>query len=75
MQSPQQPDLSDIVLTKEKKDIKNLKALKGYYKISRHYRWALGQVFDEMGYSYVLIVEGKSRCAIYYYFYSKACCR
>jgi alpha-1,3-mannosyl-glycoprotein beta-1,2-N-acetylglucosaminyltransferase len=53
-----QPDLSDIVLTKDKKDIKNLKALKGYYKISRHYRWALGQVFDDMGYQYVLIVEG-----------------
>lgn len=46
------------MLTKEKKDIKNLKALKGYYKISRHYRWALGQVFDEMGYQYALIVEG-----------------
>ena len=55
----QQPDQSEIILTPEKRDIKNSQALKGYYKISRHYKWALGQVFDEMNYQYVLIVEGE----------------
>jgi alpha-1,3-mannosyl-glycoprotein beta-1,2-N-acetylglucosaminyltransferase len=67
-----QPDLSDIVLTKEKKDIKNMKALKGYYKISRHYRWALGQVFDEMGYNYVLIVEDDLEVAPDFFSYFSA---
>ena len=38
-----------------------MKALRGYYKISRHYRWALSQVFDEMDYQYVLIVEGEAK--------------
>ena len=55
----QQPNQSDIVIPKEKRDIKNLNSLKGYYKISRHYKWALGQVFDEMNYQYALIVEGR----------------
>lgn len=67
-----QPDLSDIVLTKEKKDIKNLKALKGYYKISRHYRWALGQVFDEMSYQYALIVEDDLEVASDFFSYFSA---
>ncbi len=31
----------------------------GYYKISRHFKWALSQVFDELGYDHVIIVEGK----------------
>ena len=39
----QQPDLSDV---------------QGVgYKISRHYKWALEQAFDHMGYDTVLIVE------------------
>ncbi|KAF6037032.1 MGAT1 [Bugula neritina] len=47
-----QPDLSPIPnLTK--KDKKQ----EGYYKIARHYGWALGQVFDEMKYEAVIIVE------------------
>ncbi|XP_037089237.1 alpha-1,3-mannosyl-glycoprotein 2-beta-N-acetylglucosaminyltransferase-like isoform X2 [Pollicipes pollicipes] len=46
-----QPDLSDIVLPpKEKK-------FKGYFKIARHYRWALGQMFETFNYSTVLILE------------------
>ena len=45
------PDLSDIVLTgKEKK-------FKGYYKISRHYAWALNQTFNFFNYNTVIIVE------------------
>ncbi|XP_043208577.1 alpha-1,3-mannosyl-glycoprotein 2-beta-N-acetylglucosaminyltransferase-like isoform X1 [Amphibalanus amphitrite] len=47
----QQPDQSDIVLpAKEKK-------FKGYFKIARHYRWALSQAFDTFNHSTVLILE------------------
>ena len=35
----------------------NMKRFTGYYKISRHFKWALGQMFDKMGYDSVLIVE------------------
>lgn len=46
-----QPDQSDIfVLPKDKK-------FKGYYKISRHYGWALNTTF-KAGFDYVIIVEG-----------------
>ena len=31
----------------------------GYYKIARHYKWALNQVFKVFNYSTVLIVEGE----------------
>lgn len=47
----QQPDLSDITVPpKEKK-------FKGYFKISRHYAWALNQTFHEFNYETVIIVE------------------
>lgn len=50
----QQPDLSPIPdLTKKEKK------LEGYFKISRHYKWALGQVFDTMQYETVIIMEGR----------------
>ncbi|ALC42527.1 Mgat1 [Drosophila busckii] len=46
----EQPDQSDIVvLPKEKK-------FKGYYKISRHYGWALNTTFQK-GFEFVVIVE------------------
>ncbi|XP_046402951.1 alpha-1,3-mannosyl-glycoprotein 2-beta-N-acetylglucosaminyltransferase-like isoform X1 [Ischnura elegans] len=46
-----QPDQSDIpVPTKEKK-------FKGYFKIARHYGWALNYTFYELGYDTVIIVE------------------
>lgn len=52
MQLVQQPDLSDIVVPpKDKK-------FKGYYKISRHYNWALNLVFS-YDYEFVIIVEGE----------------
>lgn len=44
------PDLSDIVV--QPKD----KKFKGYYKIARHYGWALNTVFDQ-GFEFVIIVE------------------
>lgn len=46
-----QPDLSDIQVRPEHKKFK------GYYKISRHYHWALNQVFKTLGHSSVVIVE------------------
>jgi len=47
----QQPDLSDpVVPPKEKK-------FRGYFKIARHYGWALNQTFTVMGYDQVVIVE------------------
>lgn len=46
-----QPDLSDIPVRPEHKKFQ------GYYKISRHYRWALNQVFKTLSYSSVVIVE------------------
>lgn len=48
----QQPDLSEPeVPPRDKK-------FRGYYKISRHYNWALNTTF-KYGYDFVIIVEGK----------------
>lgn len=48
----QQPDQSDVqVAPKEKK-------FKGYFKIARHYGWALNQMFFNFNFSSVIIVEG-----------------
>lgn len=46
-----QPDLSDIRVRPEHRKFQ------GYYKIARHYRWALNQVFHVLSYSTVVIVE------------------
>lgn len=46
-----QPDLSDVPVRPEHKKFQ------GYYKISRHYRWALNQVFQNLSYSSVVVVE------------------
>nr|CAD7571314.1 unnamed protein product [Timema californicum] len=55
----EQPDLSEIVIPpKEKK-------FKGYYKISRHYGWALNQTLFKYNFDTVIIVEG----ATYYLYY------
>lgn len=51
----QQPDLSEPeVPPKDKK-------FRGYYKISRHYNWALNTTF-KYGYDFVIIVEGGALC-------------
>lgn len=47
----QQPDLSDIAVKPQHKKFQ------GYYKISRHYHWALNQVFRTLSHSTVVIVE------------------
>ena len=46
-----QPDMSDISVRPEHKKFQ------GYYKISRHYHWALNQVFKVLSHSSVVIVE------------------
>lgn len=46
-----QPDLSDVRVRPEHRKFQ------GYYKIARHYRWALNQVFQVFSYSAVVIVE------------------
>lgn len=58
----EQPDLSNIpVPPKEKK-------FKGYYKIARHYGWALNTVFNH-GFEYVIIVEDDLNVAPDFYEY------
>lgn len=57
-----QPDQSDIaVLPKEKK-------FKGYYKIARHYGWALNETFRR-GYEFVVVVEDDLNVAPDFYEY------
>lgn len=51
VQHIKQPDLSDIYVPP------NMRRFQGYYKISRHFKWALGQLFDGMYFDTVLIVE------------------
>jgi len=46
-----QPELSDVAVRTDHRKFQ------GYYKISRHYRWALGQVFRTLGHETVVIVE------------------
>lgn len=46
-----QPDLADIPVRPDHRKFQ------GYYKIARHYRWALNQVFNTFSYSTVVIVE------------------
>ncbi|XP_077562942.1 alpha-1,3-mannosyl-glycoprotein 2-beta-N-acetylglucosaminyltransferase-like [Haemaphysalis longicornis] len=58
-----QPDQSDIPLVgKEKK-------FKGYYKIARHYGWALNKVFFELNYDTVIIVEDDLELSIDFFEY------
>ncbi|XP_064645733.1 alpha-1,3-mannosyl-glycoprotein 2-beta-N-acetylglucosaminyltransferase-like isoform X2 [Lineus longissimus] len=47
----QHPDLSNIQLPY------NQRKFMGYYKIARHYKWALNQVFHSLNHSTVIIVE------------------
>ncbi|XP_060936965.1 alpha-1,3-mannosyl-glycoprotein 2-beta-N-acetylglucosaminyltransferase a [Limanda limanda] len=46
-----QPNLSDVAVRPEHRKFQ------GYYKISRHYHWALNQVFKTLSHSSVVIVE------------------
>jgi len=64
--SIKQPDLSQpVVPTKEKK-------FRGYFKIARHYGWALNQTFNIMNYKQVIIVEDDLEVSPDFYEYFSA---
>ncbi|KAJ8354525.1 hypothetical protein SKAU_G00220920 [Synaphobranchus kaupii] len=48
------------------------KKFQGYYKISRHYRWALNQVFNTLSHSTVVIVEDDLEVAPDFFEYFRA---
>nr|CAG4643971.1 EOG090X06K9 [Lepidurus arcticus] len=64
--SIQQPDLSEPEVPD------NHKRLVGYYKLSRHYSWALNQVFDKYNSSAVIIVEDDLEVGDDFYSYFQA---
>lgn len=49
-----QPDQSEITFTMDETHFSP-----GYYKIARHYKWALNITFAA-GFEYVIVVEGKN---------------
>lgn len=53
----QQPDLSPIDMGDMPMGKRRM--MEGYYKISRHYKFALNELFVKMHYESVIIVEGK----------------
>ncbi|XP_030644731.1 alpha-1,3-mannosyl-glycoprotein 2-beta-N-acetylglucosaminyltransferase b [Chanos chanos] len=61
-----QPDISDIPVRPEHRKFQ------GYYKIARHYRWALNQVFSTFAYSTVVIVEDDLEVAPDFFEYFRA---
>ncbi|XP_058261347.1 alpha-1,3-mannosyl-glycoprotein 2-beta-N-acetylglucosaminyltransferase b isoform X1 [Hemibagrus wyckioides] len=61
-----QPDLSNIPVRPDHRKFQ------GYYKIARHYRWALNQVFNTFGYSTVVIVEDDLEVAPDFFEYFRA---
>ncbi|KAJ4928593.1 hypothetical protein JOQ06_016383 [Pogonophryne albipinna] len=61
-----QPDLSDIRVRPEHRKFQ------GYYKISRHYHWALQQVFNTLSHSTVVIVEDDLEVAPDFFEYFRA---
>ncbi|XP_062873331.1 alpha-1,3-mannosyl-glycoprotein 2-beta-N-acetylglucosaminyltransferase a [Trichomycterus rosablanca] len=61
-----QPDLLDIPVPPAHRKFQ------GYYKISRHYRWALNQVFHTFSYSTVIVVEDDLEVAPDFFEYFKA---
>lgn len=65
----QHPDQSDPEVAPKDKGKKHLK---GYYKISRHYSWALRQIFGVMKHSAVIVVEDDLEVApdFFEYFYA-----
>ncbi|XP_068603541.1 alpha-1,3-mannosyl-glycoprotein 2-beta-N-acetylglucosaminyltransferase b [Brachionichthys hirsutus] len=61
-----QPELSDIRVRPEHRKFQ------GYYKISRHYRWALNQVFSTFSHSTVVVVEDDLEVAPDFFEYFRA---
>ncbi|NXO46677.1 MGAT1 acetylglucosaminyltransferase, partial [Locustella ochotensis] len=61
-----QPDLSEVPVPPEHRKFQ------GYYKISRHYRWALGQVFRTFRYRAAIVVEDDLEVAPDFFEYFQA---
>ncbi|XP_053577832.1 alpha-1,3-mannosyl-glycoprotein 2-beta-N-acetylglucosaminyltransferase [Bombina bombina] len=61
-----QPDLSEVPVPPEHRKFQ------GYYKISRHYRWALNQIFRTMGHQAAIVVEDDLEVAPDFYEYFQA---
>ncbi|NXL40908.1 MGAT1 acetylglucosaminyltransferase, partial [Glaucidium brasilianum] len=61
-----QPDLGDIPVPPEHRKFQ------GYYKIARHYRWALGQVFRAFRYRAAVVVEDDLEVAPDFFEYFQA---
>ena len=62
----QQPDLSEISVSD---GVQILTHLRGYYKISRHYKWALNQIFMRHGFESVIITEEDLNIAVDFFDY------
>lgn len=61
-----QPDLADVPVPPEHRKFQ------GYYRIARHYRWALGQVFRTFRYRAVIVVEDDLEVAPDFFEYFQA---
>ncbi|NXJ73029.1 MGAT1 acetylglucosaminyltransferase, partial [Rostratula benghalensis] len=61
-----QPDLSDIPVPPEHRKFQ------GYYRIARHYRWALAQVFRTLRHRAVIVVEDDLEVAPDFFEYFQA---
>ncbi|NWX22794.1 MGAT1 acetylglucosaminyltransferase, partial [Aegotheles bennettii] len=61
-----QPDLAEIPVPPEHRKFQ------GYYKIARHYRWALGQVFHTFRYRAAIVVEDDLEVAPDFFEYFQA---
>ncbi|NXX99203.1 MGAT1 acetylglucosaminyltransferase, partial [Centropus bengalensis] len=61
-----QPDLSDLPVPPEHRKFQ------GYYKIARHYRWALSQVFRTFRYRAAIVVEDDLEVAPDFFEYFQA---
>lgn len=61
-----QPDLSNIAVQPDHRKFQ------GYYKIARHYRWALGQIFNKFKFPAVVVVEDDLEVAPDFFEYFQA---
>lgn len=64
-----QPDQTDITHSKTGPIAQHMR---GYFKISRHYKWALDQIFVKFNFSSVIITEDDLNIAIDFFGYFKS---
>ena len=65
-----QPDQSEITQNADGTGIPT--HLQGYYKISRHYKWAMGQVFERFKFQSAIITEEDLNIAVDFFDYFEA---